>query len=1536
MLLFLLKKDVLLAKRNLVYTLCELFLTLFVFGICGGALYYQSINSAKMPLKYRMIPPIEFDTNRRLQRRSCYENYKGCAKVENGGIKKLVEKMKQNPKISRKNPSFVGRNLRFNNSKITLKYVLPMQNIEHSKNNWRREKSKQDISESLARNMLIDYDKITKHYKRLPLSQRSKIISENISFAKVYEMPYLEPSPVSKSLEYLPVFCFFSFYVLTVTATRGIVLEKTTSRPYLLLIGLPLHVYYIEQFIFNYLKSVIFVTPGAILIAMIFDSIEEQLTIFFSIILFLLPTISFSFLIGSIFRNQKTAFQCGLIFWNLLAIIPYRFKLENYEMNVEIYSIPTSFLFNYCFHFIVDSMKKTYDIGQFSISSSKTSKMAPIYYYMLMLVIDSIIMLTLAIFFDYNRKILSTEWILSKFQRKQNIDSDEENTDLNVLLETRKPLMVAKKANKNEEIRQKMPSDIEINNLFKKVPNGENVINNLNLRAIRGEVSVILGQNGCGKSMTFSIISGITNPTSGSIMINGMNVFKNRRKVGKMIGICPLDNMLFEKLTVWEHLKIVHSIKKPKTIFKDEAKLLLETMKMADNKHTLVKNLSTGTKRKLSMCMALIGNSKVILLDEPTTGLDPCARLEIQKILESLKIDRTILLTTHEMDEAERLSDWIYIMEKGRIVACGDSQYLKTNYGGGHLLTVVLLNKKKQKKEAIESLLNICNVFMKNVKLKDIRGQIIEILISDENKKNLLELVRTLEQISDKQYDSPAAANIKNYEKIAKKIEISSIGLSLNSLEQSFLAVLNQCDTEKRDKHAKFRDYSNMINEKAIKPIHKMRGTFSGLFWKRVYYAKRNILQHLITYIFPILVLILINIYHLPEHFPNIVKNNINLNSLPKSKVIFQMPNSQKYIDVFRSNSNLELIHLLDMSINIIDIYNEYDQPGDRVSLIIRGSNNTAKEIYVNTRIQLNKPILIFVRNFMPTFNDLKNLSISVFWVIQESSMGDSHIRIYFTFWTKICSIVMFFGVMLVEDHVSKFQHQQFLTEMPHFFYWFYTIFWEFILFFIDLLIFVIIMFCFNIATFTVPLLFVISILFFFAMVPVFLVISMFVDSPIKMTISAVSIVYISTGLKVVITQAVRLIWNTDSRIFEAFRWMFPSLNFFANLFKLWNWERPFDLSSEIAVGFLHYKNAGENYSIWQDYIYLIPLMILTSIIFLFLAMRRVKKLWFSIRICSKKVSKPKKEKSIDSMVILNDVTKKIGKKKVVNKICLNIKNEESFGIIGLNGCGKSVIIDILACKTFLSSGTAEIGGRNVMKWIKSGYCPQNTEILPDFSGKEILYTTARLQNYKDIKKVVGIVTKCVGLTKNDMMKQVKNMSKGQQRKLSIGIAVLSRSKILILDNPTTGLDPKSRRDIWNFFEYLNEECGITVIMNTQSMNECEALCTRMAVLRDGQIIALGTTQEIKERHGLCFHLSIILKDSNNREKLLENMKERMKESILISENGLIFVYQIPRKFDEKWTTKVNEIEEYLKDLDIDYFYLLQSTLSEAFIKLNS
>jgi len=226
-----------------------------------------------------------------------------------------------------------------------------------------------------------------------------------------------------------------------------------------------------------------------------------------------------------------------------------------------------------------------------------------------------------------------------------------------------------------------------------KIFNGLVAVDGVELNIKRGELFALLGPNGAGKTTTINMLCCLLKPTGGTARIMGYDVLKQPFKVKEIIGVSPQETIISEHLNCRENLALIgriHGINARELRVRSQQ--LLETMGLSDRAKDQVRKFSGGMKRRLNIMMALIHSPEILFLDEPTLGLDPQARRAIWEYIIQLKGEKTILLTTHYMDEADFLADRIGIMDKGKIVALGTSTELKISILEKHTMIIYAWN----------------------------------------------------------------------------------------------------------------------------------------------------------------------------------------------------------------------------------------------------------------------------------------------------------------------------------------------------------------------------------------------------------------------------------------------------------------------------------------------------------------------------------------------------------------------------------------------------------------------------------------------------------------------------------------------------------------------------------------------------------------------------------------------------------------------------------------------------------------------------
>jgi ABC-2 type transport system ATP-binding protein len=210
---------------------------------------------------------------------------------------------------------------------------------------------------------------------------------------------------------------------------------------------------------------------------------------------------------------------------------------------------------------------------------------------------------------------------------------------------------------------------------------GKTAVDSISLSVPEGEMIALLGVNGAGKTTTIRMLTCLSKPTEGSASILGHDVVKEADTVKRLVGISTQDTAVADNLTVEENLKFMAGVYLEKNQIDKNVENTIKIFSLEEYRNTKSKHLSGGWKRKLSIAMAIIGEPKVLFLDEPTLGLDVLARRELWNIINTLKKSMTIVLTTHYMEEAESLADRIAIMINGRIVRLGTLAELEQETG---------------------------------------------------------------------------------------------------------------------------------------------------------------------------------------------------------------------------------------------------------------------------------------------------------------------------------------------------------------------------------------------------------------------------------------------------------------------------------------------------------------------------------------------------------------------------------------------------------------------------------------------------------------------------------------------------------------------------------------------------------------------------------------------------------------------------------------------------------------------------------------
>ena len=315
---------------------------------------------------------------------------------------------------------------------------------------------------------------------------------------------------------------------------------------------------------------------------------------------------------------------------------------------------------------------------------------------------------------------------------------------------------------------------IEVRNLVKKYGN-HTAVNNLSFTVEKGQVYGFLGPNGAGKSTTMNMIIGYLSATDGEVVINGHDIFEEPEEAKKCIGYLPEIPPLYPDMTVKEYMQFVADLKKlPKKNHQELIKQAMDMTKITDVSHRLIKYLSKGYKQRVGFAQAILGFPEIIILDEPTVGLDPKQIIEVRDLIKKLSANHTIILSSHIMQDISAVCDHILIINKGELVAEGTPDDLAEMTQASQ---EVKLRLRGMKSEVENVLSQVANVHRKEFSVSDEEGT-VDVLVFAKKETDIREDL----------FQAFAKANIP----------ILSMNAYVKSLEDIFLEVTDEKKTKKK------------------------------------------------------------------------------------------------------------------------------------------------------------------------------------------------------------------------------------------------------------------------------------------------------------------------------------------------------------------------------------------------------------------------------------------------------------------------------------------------------------------------------------------------------------------------------------------------------------------------------------------------------------------------------------------------------------------------------------------------------------------
>lgn len=250
---------------------------------------------------------------------------------------------------------------------------------------------------------------------------------------------------------------------------------------------------------------------------------------------------------------------------------------------------------------------------------------------------------------------------------------------------------------------------IEVKNLCKSY-GSKLAVDNISFTAEESEILGFLGPNGAGKSTTMNILTGYLSSSGGEALINGVDILEDPVRAKRDIGYLPELPPLYLDMTVMEYLNFVYDLKKTKLPRRSHLEEICSLVKITDVRKRVIRNLSKGYRQRVGLAQALVGNPKVLILDEPTVGLDPKQIIEIRTLIKKLGKNHTVILSSHILSEVQAVCDRIVVIDKGKLVANDTTENLSHDLSADHKLTVQIEGPTKEVKALLEAIPDMVEV----------------------------------------------------------------------------------------------------------------------------------------------------------------------------------------------------------------------------------------------------------------------------------------------------------------------------------------------------------------------------------------------------------------------------------------------------------------------------------------------------------------------------------------------------------------------------------------------------------------------------------------------------------------------------------------------------------------------------------------------------------------------------------------------------------------------------------------------------------
>ncbi|XP_017768274.1 PREDICTED: ATP-binding cassette sub-family A member 3 [Nicrophorus vespilloides] len=1152
-----------------------------------------------------------------------------------------------------------------------------------------------------------------------------------------------------------------------------------------------------------------------------------------------------------------------------------------------------------------------------------------------------------------------------------------------------------------------MKAGIEIKHLGKVYANKKVAVKDLSLNMFEDQITVLLGHNGAGKTTTMSMLTGMFPPTSGTSIINGYDICKEINHVRSSLGLCPQHNILFDELTVSEHIYFYSKLKgMDKRDVQREIDQYVALLELEDKRNKKSCTLSGGMKRKLSVAVAFCGNSKVVMLDEPTAGMDPAARRALWELVESQKKGRTIMLTTHFMDEADLLGDRIAIMAGGQLQCCGSSFFLKKKYGAGYHLVM-----DKSPNCDINDITNVLKAHIPNIKIESNVGSELTFLLNEEDSSVFKDMLKDIERESE-------------------SLGIRSYGISLTTLEEVFMKVGTDFGHSTQSSETRVeqtpesrieldRQTSEIQLDIGMRPIlmgfNLYLNHFKAMFLKRFLITMRSWAFFVVQMLIPILLLT----------FAIFSGRNSGVKDLPAMKISLDSYNKPVTV-LGTTNADNELYNyakkwLSDEGKTVLDIGSDNmvkkmleitkkDKAAVRMHYLLGAEfRDDSFCVYFNNDPYHTPPLALqFAWNMILKQNHpdyeitVTNAPMpfkvsSLLQILQQGNNMGFQLAVNIGFCMAFISA--FYILFYIRERICKIKHLQIVSGVNIHIFWIVSFLWDCLTYIITVICLIITLLCFQEDGFKssgdIGRLIIILTYFGFGMLPLIYLMSFIFKMPSSGFIRVILFTMVLGTFAFMVVEILSVDAFDLTHIANILDWILLFVPHYSlstgirnvniEYMRYTNCKKVVDVCVKMSgninsedicwrlVCIAQEKQCcrkTENYYQWEKPGILRNIIISMGIgtlmfVILFLKETRVfTRIKYAFMKKNKNVETPESEYDTDvfaektkieimtddemreQSLVLRDVTKYYKDFLAVNGICLGVNRFECFGLLGVNGAGKTSTFKMITGDTSISHGDVFVNGLDLKKNMKKvnkviGYCPQFDALFDDLTAKETITMFCLLRGFprKDCSSVALKLSKDFDFT-DHLNKKVRELSGGNKRKLSTALAIIGDPPILYLDEPTTGMDPATKRYLWDTLCKLRDS-GKCLILTSHSMEECEALCTRLAIMVNGQFKCLGSTQHLKNKFSQGFTLILKLRKPGSaaavrstisNTNIEEFITEKFPGSVIREHHQELITFYIPST-KLPWSEMFGIMESAKIELNIEDYSIGQTSLEQVFLQ---